>query len=262
MEIELRIGDRLPVVASAQVLLKKFVDRDLRVTGFFDSFTQKAILKIKTPQYNRSSGTTISGRVWSFLLQSSKLKVIDVIDGADPAQGSTISTIRYYQSDYAGEHMIIKRASSNSIGDVMKEITKFAPPFPLLLLRFHGHGAPGYQGVSCGQTYSPKEKNSINIDYINDITLDLQTLCPCFAPFGSVELHGCKTGKDQKGAQLLQKLADLWQIPVSAGTKLQVSGGMGAATFRFEGNPVSKMPSGQTLTKWATSLQHSHMSIR
>jgi len=258
MDIVLRIGDQLPVVASAQILLKRFVDPNLRVTGLFDSMTQETILKIKTFQSQR----TISGPVWLFLLQKSNLKVVDVIDGADPAQVSTISAISDCQSAYAGAHMINKRASTNSIGDVMKEITKLIPPSSLLLLRFHGHGAPGYQGVSCGQTYSPKEKNSINIDYINDITLDLQTLWPCFAPFGSVELHGCNTGKDQKGAQLLQKLADLWQIPVSAGTKAQVSGGMDDTTFRFEGNPVSKMPSGQSLTKWATSVQHLHIFIR
>ena len=262
MDIELRINDQLPLVASTQVLLKRFVDPNLRVTGLFDLTTQKAILKIKTSPGFRPSGRTISGPVWLFLLKSSNLKVVDVIDGADPAQVSTISAISVCQSAYKGAHMIINRPSRNSIGDVMKTITKFAPSSSLLLLRFHGHGAPGYQGVSCGQKYEPEEKNSINIDYINDITSAIKTLCPCFAPFGSAELHGCSTGKDQKGAKLLQKLANLWKIPVSAGTKAQVSGGMGVATFRFEGNSVSKMPFGQSLTKWATSFQHSNIFIR
>jgi hypothetical protein len=242
-------------VASAQILLKQFVDPGVNVTGRFDISTRNAILKMANRLY-QPNGNSITGPTWLFLLQKSKLKVIDVIDGADPAQVSTISAIQMTQTAYSGAHMIVTGPQTNSIRDVVNEIVKFGGPFSIVLLRFHGHGASGYQGVSCGTMYSPQEMNAINIDFLKDMSSDLIKIGPCLAHFGSVELHGCETGSGPKGSQLLQELAKLWGVPVSAGTGKQTSGGMGSSTFRFEGQPVIKTPSGISLEGWAKTVQH------
>ena len=255
MDIYLHTGDRLPAVVSAQILLKQFVDPTVNVTGQFENSTRNAILKMATRFY-RPNGNSITGQGWLFLLRKSGLKVIDVIDGADPAQVSTISAIRMTQGAYPGAHMILNGPASNSIGGVVSEIVKFAGISSIMLLRFHGHGAPGYQGVSSGKEFTPAEKNAINIDKLKDISSELNKISPCFVSFGSVELHGCETGQGPKGSQLLQKLAMLWGVPVSAGTTKQVSGGMGSATFRFEGKPVIKTPLGGALEGWAKAVEH------
>lgn len=261
MDIDLHTGDRIPAVVSAQILLKQFIDPTVNVTGQFENSTRNAILKMATRFY-RPNGNSITGRGWLFLLQKSGLKVIDVIDGADPAQVSTISAIRTAGSPYpASAHMIVNGPASNSIGGVVDEIVKFAGISSIILLRFHGHGAPGYQGVSSGKEFTPAEKNAINIDNLKDISSELNKISPCFVPFGSVELHGCETGQGPKGSQLLQELAMLWGVPASAGTTKQISGGMGSATFRFEGKPVIKTPSGGALEGWAKAVEHTRTFI-
>ncbi len=90
-----------------------------------------------------------------------------------------------------------------------------------------------------------------------DISAELKDLVTCFIPYGSVELHGCETGKGSKGSRLLQELADLWGVPVAAGTEKQVSGGIGTSTFRLEGKkqkPVFKTPCNIGLSVWAKSV--------
>ena len=94
-----------------------------------------------------------------------------------------------------------------------------------------------------------------------DIAPELKRIKRSFVPFGSVELHGCETGKGTEGSQLLQELAKLWDVPVSAGTEYQASGGLDTSTFRFEGKSVTKTPSGSSLEGWAQSVQQTRAFV-
>ncbi|RLC29043.1 MAG: hypothetical protein DRH37_08335, partial [Deltaproteobacteria bacterium] len=84
MDVYIKHTDHLPVLVSAQILLKQYVDSGVNVTGWFNPSTRRAILKMASRFY-RPTGDTITGQSWLYLLKKSGLKVIDVIDGADPA---------------------------------------------------------------------------------------------------------------------------------------------------------------------------------
>ena len=138
---------------------------------------------------------------------------------------------------------------------------------PIVLLRFHGHGSPGWMGVSAGTgelkcgnrkiEVGPGEGSTIELDNVDTVVSMLGALGAWFAPFGSVELHGCSTGAGQEGRRLLRRLANALQVPVSAGTITQVGGGTEKTTFRFEVNARFKswvqcvFPEGNTLDSWA-----------
>ena len=80
-----------------------------------------------------------------------------------------------------------------------------------------------------------------------------------FLPFGSVQLHGCNVGQGSRGKELLQKLAKLWEVPVTAGVNTQFSGG--AKTFKFEGPTVTKYPGGGNLKAWSKIMENLHGNV-
>lgn len=52
---------------------------------------------------------------------------------------------------------------------------------------------------------------------------------------------------------MLRRLADAWQVPVSAGVGGQLAGG--TSTFRFEGPVVTAIPGGGTLKSWSRQAE-------
>ena len=54
----------------------------------------------------------------------------------------------------------------------------------------------------------------------------------------------------------LRTLADLWQVPVSAGVRLQYDSGSLSYTYRFEGPVVTAYPGGLSLQDWAKRQAH------
>lgn len=81
----------------------------------------------------------------------------------------------------------------------------------------------------------------------------LARLRPHFAPFGSVQLHGCRVGLGRDGARLLRSLADTLGVPASAGRRRQSFGI--TTTLRFEGSVVTMYPGGGTLASWTEQFR-------
>lgn len=120
----------------------------------------------------------------------------------------------------------------------------------MVLLRFHGHGTRGIQGLTDGkeiEVYS--EFNRRVLDTMVGVVARLRSV---FHPFGSAELHGCQVGAGSAGDRLLQGLCTAWGVPVSAGVRDQEGGDF--RTFRFEGPTVTACPHGVGLKAWASAL--------
>ena len=84
------------------------------------------------------------------------------------------------------------------------------------------------------------------------LAAELSVLASRFAPYGSVQLHGCKVGRGRAGAQLLSILARAFGVPVSAGTSSQrVTSD--EELFRHEGHVRTVYPGGGTLRTWAAA---------
>jgi hypothetical protein len=90
---------------------------------------------------------------------------------------------------------------------------------------------------------------SIHTENIDQLRPELMRIRHIFASYGSAQLHGCRVGKGSEGRKLLQTLADIWQVPVSASKDTQLGGG--ASTFRFEGSVVTRYPGGRDLESWS-----------
>jgi hypothetical protein len=80
----------------------------------------------------------------------------------------------------------------------------------------------------------------------------LAKIKPVLSTFGSVQLLGCFVGSGS-GAQLVQRLAQTWGVPVTAGVNNQTGGG--TDTFRFEGATITGFPPGFNLKTWSKAMQ-------
>ena len=107
--------------------------------------------------------------------------------------------------------------------------------------------------LAAGDQWGSDHHTGISHDTLRRDRVTLQSLQSIFAPYGTVQLMGCETGGGPEGRRLLQGLANLWRVPVSAGVHTQFAGG--ATTFRFEGRVLSAFPHSGTLRSWAHGLR-------
>ena len=95
------------------------------------------------------------------------------------------------------------------------------------------------------------ERDSILITTFQQMSPHYATLAPLFAPFGSVMLMGCQVARGQNGRALLQNLANVWKVPVTAGTTDQST----TSPFRLSGPTFTAYPNGGSLNQWASSQE-------
>ena len=133
-------------------------------------------------------------------------------------------------------------------------------------LRIWGHGAPGLvcvgnvpASLSLDSTDDILERNTLKTVRVverlaytrsgqrrefpllnENLLVQLQ---PKFAQEGWAEIHACYVADDEKGEQLLQALARVWQRRVAGGTGLQVAGG------GLENTVVVARPGGGPVTR-------------
>lgn len=232
-------GDVSPAVATLQVLLGRSAPRPtLTQDGVYGRLTAEAVRQFESHEGRPVTGQANNG-VWSVLMTRCGVQTIDHVDMGDLNQpqvrdirgegGSPIST--YGQSD--GTRV------------VMRAISARAQAGRVALLRLHGHGTRGLMNLAAGDLWGSVHHTGIAHDSLRRDRATLQSLRSIFAPYASVQLMGCETGGGPEGRRLLNGLADLWRVPVSAGVHTQYAGG--ASTFRFEGQVVSAFPHGGTL---------------
>lgn len=245
----LKKGYKLPTVGVLQVLLNRGVsENELKKDGEFGKNTKQAVRNFQKPRGLHIDGI-VGKNTWPRLIAGTGFRIIDAVDITDPGLFTEVNDIR----SIGGNPSLIG-SMCNGIGNILQAlIARMRERGEVVLLRFFGHGNSGIMGISDGEdVMSDRDLTSLTSDVIDLIAGELSRVGPLFGRYSSVELHGCKVGYGPSGRRLLQKLANIWQVPVSGGIKNQISGGI--STFRFEGPVFTAFPGGATLRQWAMAL--------
>ena len=237
--IILKRGDNLPTVAvlqsylSQQAGVAEFVETD----GSFGPKTEAAVLAFsKKPVVDYWTWQQTVGSDWQ------------IIDSVDRTEHWDPKHAINDHDDLAPYRQTLLEQFGMSFGSpaVVNDVKASGRPGQVVLLRFHGHGAPGHMYVASGRDHTG---SSFHYKYNKKFFESLKPLRDIFAPFGSVELHGCNVGRGGPGRILLSGMADALGVPVSAGLGSQYGGGK--RTFRFESPTITYCPNGESLKSWA-----------
>lgn len=254
----LKFREHSPRVTLLQILLKD--EYRLRVDGIFGPKTQAAV-----NQYQWSHGELPRGlptpTTWRNLLLGTGLTVVSSID-ADDAE-MVRDDRKALQA--VGDKPILLAAMCNGLGQLIAEVNGRSAGQMLAALRLDGHGNLGrWMTLSVGDVVTLREQNPAEyrkvakeyFSYIDPahfakIAPVLRQLSNKFAPFGFVEHHGCSLGKRPETRKMMAKLADLWGVPISVGTRTQSFG----VVADFEGPVVTAYPRGMNLISWSRQFQ-------
>jgi hypothetical protein len=240
--IILRRGDNLPTVAVLQSYLNQYptMTQCLGTDGNFGPLTEAAVQKC-------SGKTFVDYFTWQHAV-GNEWQIIDSVDRTeyyDPKHAIND------HDDLAPYRQTLLEQFGMSFGSpaVVNQVHSSGRPGQVVLLRFHGHGGPGHMYVASGRDHAG---SSFHYLYSKRFYESLRPLREIFAPFGSVELHGCNVGRGRPGRILMSGMAgmaDALGVPVSAGLGTQQGGGK--RTFRFETRTITYCPNGESLKNWA-----------
>ena len=255
----LRYGDRLPTVAVVQVLLNRGIaGKELAKDGIYGSNTRKAV-----QDFQRLRGLSPDGIVgrntWSRLIVGTGFRIVNAVDITDPdvlnTEGGDIRR--------AGGNPAVVGSMCNGIAQLVQELVgRMGETGNVVLLRLFGHGGPAAMGISDGTGSVPirgrrvdlgdGDMSSLTLGTVASGAPELARLVPYFGCYTSTELHGCRVARSVNGRRMIQRLADIWRIPVSAALNYQYAGGI--STFRFEGPVYTAFPGGIGLRAWSSGL--------
>lgn len=253
--LDVRFGDRGPLVAAMQILLRRAGVGPTPVDGIFGDETVEAV-----QQYQSREGIPNSGQIdsltWNRLGREQRLWVFGVNDIYDPQH------LRVQPTGLGRSVVMIGGACAGVIQVVQTVRSRLPAGHRILLLRFWGHGRPGLTAISAGTGQllgAPAASRPdhfrigsvIATENISRISGALVGLRPLFVTFGSVEMHGCRAGAGRDGTRLLTELAGILGVPASAGQVDQWFGHVSA--FRFEGSAKTVYPGGASLRTWAAA---------
>ncbi len=243
----LRYGDRIPTVAAVQILVNRKMRHGtyIAVDGIYGRNTREAVRAFQRERGLARDGI-VGKNTWRALTQGENLVVIDSVDATNPKDmGYEDAAIRD-----AGGSPIVNFGMCNGVKVVMQEIQSRAGMGNVVLLRFHGHGAPGAMGVTTGT--GTEISSEFGVTVLDSLARYLGRFKWIFSSFGSAELHGCRVGAGRDGRRLVKALVRAWGVPVTAGLRTQYGGG--SSTFRFEGPTFTAFPGSGDLRTWARSL--------
>ena len=190
----LRFGNKLPAVAAVQILINRKLRQGtfIEVDGIYGKNTREAVRNFQREKRLGADGV-VGKNTWAALTANERLQVIDSVDVTNHKDmGYEDEAIRD-----AGGRPIVHFGMCNGVRAVMSSIQQRANSGGVALLRFHGHGAPGSMGLSNGT--GSEATSEFGIRFLEDIVRDVAGLRSIFAPFGSVELHGCRVGAGKDG---------------------------------------------------------------
>ena len=280
----LRHGDKLPTVAALQILLNRRQAEQISVDGDFGPRTRVALENFQTE--NRLSNTgEVNARTWEALTRGHSLQVIDSIDCTDPkklnrkeytAKDGTVkhlpSNVDLLEND--GGNPIINFGMSNGRKHILNEIKRRGNRTPIVLLRFYGHGNPGYQqlasykanyssnigGALSKAEYDTQMSSSFLHRELPKLVEEIRPLSNCFSEVGSIEFHGCKVGNGEAGRRFVTQMAQAFMRPVTAGIEYQylsdyyTRGWGDYHIFHYEGPVFTACPFRASLRNWARSV--------
>ena len=251
-------GDANPRVVALQLLLNRFrvISPNLKVDGQYGGKTAHAVQDFRgRVMLTSGRGDVVDGPVWQRLVGGTSLQVLDVVDVTDPA---IVDAVVPDVSQFTVPILI--GAMSNGVGQAITEIKSRARGSgSLLLIRFHGHGAPGLAAISHGTSRLNPGINPIlaqsvfTIEVVKLLRPLLQGVAPLMHNMGFVEFHSCRVAQGHNGSSMIRDLSAIWQAPVSAGLSRQKGGGN--LNFVLQQPAFTSFPGGANLKTWAASRQ-------
>jgi hypothetical protein len=247
-----RRGDYSPRVVLLQILLNR-QGAGLVVDGIFGRLTDAAVASFQGIGPISDARGVAGPATWRELLRRGNETVVDVVDVGDPL----LATREAIELTAAGSSPITLGLMCNGVGQMVSDVQRrVGEQQRLAVLRITGHGNFGrWMTVSVGSVaHLPRpeyrEVAGEYFSYIDDAHFHkvaplLSQLQPYFLPYGSMEHTGCSIGSRPESRHLMQRLANLWGVPVSAGIPQQ------AAVLRFDGAVFTVYPGGGTLASWS-----------
>lgn len=262
-----------PRVILVQGLLR-YKGFDVQITGEWDKKTAETIGKFRT-QIGMDSQGHVDGQVFYNLIRNTKLKLIKSVDASS---GSVADVVKKDSEDAGISPIMNPRIPGKGVATAIDLITQRAKGHQIAMLSMHGHGNEGaWISVALGDPYHARkegrltEYKTMKADFYSYIDYShferhravLSSLRPLFAPFGCAEINSCTIGSKQQ--KLLQKLANTWDVPVTAGKGVQTNGAgyvneqgeVINATFSLEGDVFTAYPNHLTRAKWAAQVEAS-----
>lgn len=267
-------GDRLPTVGVVQRILNS-QGISIAMDGIYGRETAEAVR-----QFQYANGLRVSGIIeqstWAILAQIAQLSILDCIDAsADfttrPTRLPTETDAEYhevktryeqrvaslYENEYrditaVGGDPVVMGGASDGVGGALAQLARRTDPNPILL-RFHGHGSSGMAGISTGEEFFVNEGSVFDMVEVRRQRNKLEQIGDKLYPSGSVQFMHCSTGHGSRGRAILQEMANMMQVPVTAAIIDQLGGGLD--TFRFEGTTYTAVPGGGSLRTWCRNLE-------
>lgn len=183
------------------------------------------------------------------VLVSEVEQFIDVIDVTDPDLEQTEAAERSNC-----DPILLRKGAGDGVEQMVRQILRRlrAKRKPIGSLAIHGHGLPGVQSLAGGvpravtslaaalQSITPKSRDVLAVQNLDAIAPTLRMLSGQFRGTGRVSLMGCYVGNGLEGRQLVNALARIWRVPVTAGIGRQRGGGL--YTGSIEGPSVTGWP--------------------
>lgn len=243
-------GDALPAVAVLQKLLRRTGHR-IGADGHFGPLTRQAVLHFQRTHPGLAPDGIVGPQTWPRLVaRHEQMQVLDCIDIFDPDLLSTeVQDIRR-----GGGNPLVLGGMCNGVEQAVAAILQAAGFGSVFLLRFHGHGGPGWAGISAGTgaDSTPANRSAMEVNNRNVVARLLARLKPIFGPYGCIQFMHCSTGRGSNGTQLLQTVAQATGVPATAALRTQYAGG--SATFRYEGPTNTVFPYATTMQAWGAAL--------
>lgn len=274
-------GDRGPRVITLQYMLRQ-LSILLTVDGFFGRETIEAVRQFQSSFSIEVTGV-VNGSTWLRLCSENNLVSLDANDIYDYQHHT------HTPADMFENNIIETGGMSGGVGNVLHHIIDRVGTRQIGLLRFFGHGHDGLQGMSGGSgslremdntemVYDPTNplhtvysqyridsSGHIRVPYTQEHTAlgpeTIEYYRPLFNQLrnhmsnaGSVEFHGCHVGRGA-GRVFLQDIANLLQVPTTAGIDFQVYGG--ERSYRFEGDVTIRYPGNASQDSWAGRMRAS-----
>jgi RNA polymerase sigma factor (TIGR02999 family) len=287
--IDIRDGDRGPFVAAIQILVNRWLrSTQLHVDGIWGSETRTRVAEVNRRIGAPGGGERAGAATWAALIDRTHVSIISANDIYDPRHDE------FTPPELRGPSWIASSGMSGGVGQVVRDIEGRTRTLgPIALLRFFGHGAPGLMGVTGGtgtmrgsggesiyrdsdgreleRDQRPHDRwgQAVRGDHVRDQTTisnetfrliepQLARLRGHFAPYGSVELHGCRLGLGSAGRRLLRSVSDTLGVPASAGRGSQSFGQ--TTSLRFEGSVQTMFPKGGNLHDELRSLAAGYLN--
>ena len=169
--------------------------------------------------------------------QSQKKKygdgIIDIVDTVDNTlKDYEVAWIKFRRGN------LVTLSKGDSVSIMVRKVLEKAGSSEIVHLRFHGHGYPGCQGIAMGNQRSSNLYDCISFQNLNVVSPMLQLFKDKFGVGAKVDLMGCNVGEGPEGKQLLNGLAQIWRVPVTAGIEIQFAGTPKASLKSYSENAV------------------------